>query len=134
MQRSEALAILEDALDDTDNQVWSATELEFLLDSALAQVNQLRPRAVRDEIDLVDDTDLYTLENVHTVTRIDWLDENGRFIRVVPPQAWEVWGVNDDDEFQVDGTMQQVNINLRWARTGYAIRVHGYGPWVWDDE
>lgn len=134
MQKSVALTTLQEALDDDVATVWSTDELNFILDAALAQVNQVRPRSVRDDIDLTDDVDLYSLENVYTVTRIDWLDSTGRMVATIPPQAWEVWGINDVDEFEFDGTTQQIFLNRRWARTGYAMRVHGYAPWVWDAE
>src|SRR3546814_564235 len=83
------------ALRDTDNKTWTSAELGVLLDLALDQASAVRARQVRDEIALVDDQDNYDLVNVHSVFRVDLLDEDDKMIRILPPQVWEVWGDND---------------------------------------
>lgn len=138
MQRSEALTMLRESIGDNnpdDQQIFSDDELNFMLDAALAQVNQVRPRSVRETIDLNVDEDTYVLSDVQTVTRIDWLRDN-KFIRELPPKAWEVWGTNEFDEFEYgqDNVLVFITEPFRAFGNGdYQARVHGYAPWVWDD-
>jgi hypothetical protein len=113
---------LEIALSDTTNEIWSTTELDTILSYALAMTNQVRQRAVRDTISLVDDQDSYTLTNVVSVNRVDLIDEDNKLVRVMPQGAWEIWGDNSS-------TGQTLYINPIYARTPYKLRVHGYGPY-----
>lgn len=113
---------LETALRDTDNEIWSTTELDTILGFALEQVNRVRRRSVRDTITLVADQSEYTLTNVYTVTRIDLLDSDNKLIRILAPGTWEVWGNNDESG-------QTIYINPAFAVEPYKIRVHGYGPY-----
>ena len=104
--------------------VWSDAELEFILESALAQVNQVRPRSVRDVIALADDDDQYALTNVYSIHRVDWLDADDRVIMQLPPRSYEVWG-DGQSEAQ---TLWLANL---YGRETYSVRVHGYAPWEW---
>jgi hypothetical protein len=113
---------LEIALSDESNEIWTTTELDTILSYALAMANQVRQRAVRDTIALVDDQDSYTLTNVVSITRVDLLDEDNKLVRVLPNGSWEVWGDNST-------TGQTLYINPIYARTPYQLRVHGYGPY-----
>ena len=113
---------LEVALRDEDNDVWSTAELDQILDMALMQTNMVRPRSVRDTITLVSDQDTYALVNVHTVHRVDLLDEDSKLIRILAPGTWEVWG----DNASAGGTLY---LNPAFALAPYKIRVHGTGPY-----
>lgn len=113
---------LELALSDEANSVWTTTELDTTLGYALAQVNQIRQRQVRDTIALVDDQDTYTLTNVYSVQRVDLLDSDSKVVRTLAPGSWEVWGDNATSG-------QTLYINPAYARSGYSLRVHGYGPY-----
>lgn len=126
MLLAEAVTELSEALEgDTGTpDVWSTTELEFMLESALARINAARPRSVRDEIALTADDDQYALVNVHTVHRVDWLDSNDKVIMQLPPRAWEIWGDNETEA-------QTIWVSTAYARTNFSIRVHGYAPWEW---
>jgi hypothetical protein len=113
---------LETALSDTANSVWTDAELDTILQYALDQVNLVRQRQVRDTISLVDDQDTYTLTNVYSVNRVDLLDADSKVVRILSPGTWEVWGDN-----LTSG--QTLYVNPSFARTGYKLRVHGYGPY-----
>lgn len=113
---------LERALRDETNDIWNTTELDVILGYALEQVNQVRPRQVRDTITLVADQDTYTLTNVYSVNRVDLLDSDNKVVRVLAPGTWEVWGDNES-------AGQTLYINPSFAKTPYQLRVHGYGPY-----
>ena len=113
---------LEEALTDTTNAVWSATELNSILKSACARIARDRQRVVRDTIALVDNTETYTLTNVYYVQRVDIIDSDGYFVMKVPDGAWEVWG-----DQATSG--QTLFINRRYANSSYSLRVHGYAPY-----
>lgn len=126
MLLAEAVAELQEALEgDTGTpDVWSTEELEFLCESALAQVNDVRPRSVRDIVALDPDDDQYALTNVYSVTRVDWLDSNDKVIMKLPPNSWEVWGDG------VSGA-QTLFVTSAYTRDSFSVRVHGYAPWTW---
>jgi hypothetical protein len=113
---------LETALSDEANSIWTTAELDTTLQYALDQINMVRQRQVRDTIPLVTDTDSYTLTNVYSVVRVDLLDSDNKVVRTLAPGTWEVWGDNLS-------AGQTLYINPAFARTGYSIRVHGYGPY-----
>lgn len=113
---------LERALRDETNEIWTTTELDVILGYALEQVNQVRPRQVRDTITLVANQDTYTLTNVYSVNRVDLLDSDNKVVRVLAPGTWEVWGDNES-------AGQTLYINPSFAKTPYQLRVHGYGPY-----
>jgi hypothetical protein len=115
---------LEEALRDTTNDVWSATEIDDILASALEQANRVRPRVVSDTIALDPDTDNYVLTNVWEVFRVDLLDGNGKFIMPMPQGTWEIWGDNISEG-------QTLYINPKYTGSGYSLRVHGYGPYTY---
>lgn len=113
---------LERALRDETNEIWNTTELDIILGYALAQVNQVRQRQVRDTITLVNDQDSYVLTNVHSVNRVDLLDADSKVVSTLAPGTWEVWGDNNS-------AGQTLYVNPSYARTPYQLRVHGYGPY-----
>ena len=126
MLLADAVAELQEALEgDTGSpDVWTTEELEFLCENALAMVNDYRPRAVRDTIDLIADDDQYQLTNVYSVHRVDLLSPTGRVVMQLPPRSWEVWGQGNE----ANQTLWIANL---YARDDYAVRVHGYAPWTW---
>lgn len=113
---------LETSLRDTSNAVWGASEIDDILALALEETNRVRPRVVSDVIALAEDDDTYVLTNVYTVFRVDLLDFDNKLVMPLPTGSWEVWGDNLSSG-------QTLYINPRYARDGYNLRVHGYGPY-----
>ena len=114
---------LETALRDTSNAVWGATEIDDILAFALEETNRIRPRVVSDVIALVEEQDTYVLTNVYEVFRVDLLDAANKLIMPLRSGQWEIWGDN-----QTAG--QTLYLNPIYARDGYSLRVHGYGPYT----
>lgn len=110
------------SLRDSGNVVWASAELDTILGYALEETNRVRPRVVKDVIALTDDVDTYTLTNVWSVFRVDLLDNFDKVVMSLPNGSWEVWGDNMSSG-------QTLYINPNYARTGYSLRVHGYGPY-----
>ena len=125
MLKTEALTILRAALGDSSGEVWDDDELNFVLENSLAQVNQVRPESVVEEISLARNQDQYTFTEPHTVTHIDWIDPAGRLKHDLPRQAWEIWGTNDEEA-------QTLYVGKLWQKNGYKARTHGWRPWTWD--
>lgn len=102
--------------------VWASAEKDDLLTWAVASLYPKVSRAVRESVVLVDDDDQYTLTTVTSVSRVDLLDGDGNLLAPLPGGAWELWGDGITDS-------PTLFINRSYARTGWSLRVHGYGAY-----
>lgn len=110
------------ALRDASNAVWTAAENGDLLTWAAASLYPKVSRSVREDVTLADDDDQYDLSTVTSVSRVDLIDGDGRLLMPLPGGAWELWG----DGITASPTLF---INRSYARTGWTLRVHGYGAY-----
>lgn len=114
-------AKLDTQLNDTGHTVWAQAEKEDVLKQVISYLDLERPRVVRESVTLVDDTDQYSLTTLVQVHRVDLLDEDDQLLMPLPSGTWELWG---DGQAGLTATLY---INPAYARTGWTLRVHGYG-------